>query len=177
MSFYTLITLGYYEGTVYWESSPEPSVNEMRIYQVSNTGENIAGYAAFPYSARSGTFIILDGCIKIYGKAYTTSGESSAASNMLDVSCLCEECEQPPYEGGTNPPVPPPEDGRISAISSQSLTFSAEKGKYYLVECCTDLNQGNWEFLTIISTEFSGDVNYSIDTSEHDTCYYRVIPL
>ncbi len=45
----------------------------------------------------------------------------------------------------------------ITAISSQALTFSAEKNQYYKVECCTNLIEGNWEFLTVIPTGFKGD--------------------
>lgn len=162
---------------MHWEPNPDAAVVEMRVFQISNTGENIAGYAAFPYSAQSGTFIILNGCKQIFGKAYTAAGRSSLASNALEIPCLCGDCGQPPYSIGFENPPPISDDGRISAISSQALTFSAEKNKFYKVECCTDLITGNWEFLTILSPEFKGDINYAIDTSAHDSCYYRVIPL
>lgn len=177
MSFYTLTTLGYYEGTVHWEPTLDPSVVEMRIYQVAHSGENIAGYASFPSSALSGTFIILNGCKSIHGIAYTSTGKSSDASNSLEIPCLCGDCGSPPYSIGFENPVPPSQDGRITSLSSQAISFLAEKGTYYHVECCNSLTEGNWKTLTIIEPSFNGDLNYAIDTSAHDTCFYRVTPL
>jgi hypothetical protein len=175
LTIFAVPAYGFYEGTVHWEPNPDPTVVEMRIYQISNSGENIAGYTAFPYSNLTGTFTILDGCAKIYGKAYTTGGELSSASNTLVVPCVCNNCKgtiTPPLDTSSSEK----QDGRITALSEKALTFNVKKGRPYTVQCCTNLASGNWEFLTTLATEYDGQVNYAIDTSEHRSCFYRVIP-
>jgi hypothetical protein len=167
----TSATLGFYEATVSWEPNPYPETLEMRIYQVTHKGESIAGYSTFPYADLSGTFNIANGCVEVFGRAYTMGGLLSEDSNLLSIPCLCPDCWDP-----DNPPPTSTVEGHITGISSTGLTFNVLIDQVYDVYCNTNLSSGNWDMLYSVTASCNGSLEVAIDTSQHKTCFYKIIP-
>jgi hypothetical protein len=162
------------EATVTWKPNPHRGVIEMRIYQISQTGANIAGYNAFPYQDLKGTFTVLDGCTEIYGRAYTSAGKLSVESNILRMPCLCRECK------GTIPQIRVKSrgrdsDGRIKALGDDTLTFISRRNAFYKIYCRPDLSKGDWEFVGAITSRDAGHVDFTIEPMEGTSCFYTMI--
>jgi hypothetical protein len=168
---------GNQEATVTWDPSPDPLVTRMRIYQIVQGEESVAGYYSFPYTDLSGTFELAEGCVQVYGRAYApSSGLVSDASNMLAIPCICPECSTP---GDAEIPtaIPPgSQEALITGISADTLSFNATSGTMYEVYGRQNLSSGTWEFIGILSAAADGTMQYPIDTSLHDSCFYTVRP-
>jgi hypothetical protein len=167
--------IGAYDATVTWNPSTDPEVSTMRIYQVIQEGESIAGYSSFPYANLEGTFELAAGCIEIYGRAYNANnGQLSDNSNTLSVPCVCPDCKG--YDD-IDPAPPVFVEGKITGLDANTLTFQAFGGTTYEILGRPSLLTGEWTSLGSHQAGFDGLVTYPIDTSMHPAYFYIVRPL
>ena len=160
---------GGYNASITWKPSTDPNASTMRIYQITQGTESIAGYSSFPYSNLEGTFELAVGCVEIYGKAYNESeGTLSAPSNVLAIGCQCTDC--------ITQPSPDTLDGEIMNLDAKTLVFKGTQGMTYDIYERNSLITGDWKLIGTHSAPFDGVVGYVIDTTEHLSCFYTVRP-
>jgi hypothetical protein len=160
---------GGYNASITWEPSTDANVSTLRIYQITQGSESIAGYSSFPYGNLEGTFELALGCVEIYGKAYNDSeGKLSAPSNVLAIGCLCIDCKTEPSQDT--------QDGEIMNLDAKTLVFKGSEGVTYDIYQRQSLIAGDWNLVGTHSAPFDGVVGYVIDTTEHASCFYTVRP-
>jgi hypothetical protein len=170
-----IVAFGEYDATVTWEPSINPEVSTMRIYQIAQEGESIAGYSSFPYANLQGTFKLAVGCIEIYGRAYDANTEQlSENSNAISVPCVCPDCKG--YDEFNDSPIIT-EDGTITGLDANKLTFQVSVGTTYEILGRPDLLSGGWVSLGSHQATADGLVEYPIDTTQHPTYFYKVQTL